>query len=71
MVHLDESTHLYERILDLAPQAVEKIQQMFSNKNGSGQGQGQNSQSSQQNQQNQKNQYQNPEYGGPKQDLEL
>ncbi|MDQ0884533.1 GerW family sporulation protein [Peribacillus sp. V2I11] len=33
MVHLDESTHLYEKILDLAPQAVDKIQQMF-NKNG-------------------------------------
>lgn len=32
MVHLDESTHLYEKIIDLAPQAVEKIQQMF-NKN--------------------------------------
>jgi sporulation protein YtfJ len=29
MLHLDENTHLYERILDLAPQAVEKIQQMF------------------------------------------
>src|SRR6476620_5376249 len=33
MVHLDESTHLYEKILDLAPQAVDKIQQMFENKN--------------------------------------
>lgn len=33
MLHLDESTHLYEKILDLAPQAVDKIQQMF-NKNG-------------------------------------
>ncbi|MDP4164560.1 MAG: GerW family sporulation protein [Bacillota bacterium] len=32
MLHLDESTHLYEKILDLAPQAVEKIQQMFSKK---------------------------------------
>jgi sporulation protein YtfJ len=39
MLHLDESTHLYEKILELAPQAVDKIQQMFSNrdqaKNGS------------------------------------
>ena len=36
MVHLDESTHLYERILDLAPQAVDKIQQIISgNKNES------------------------------------
>jgi sporulation protein YtfJ len=33
MVHLDENTHLYEKILDLAPQAVDKIQQMFENKN--------------------------------------
>lgn len=29
MLHLDESTHLYEKILDLAPSAVEKIQQMM------------------------------------------
>ncbi|NYE07691.1 sporulation protein YtfJ [Bacillus niacini] len=33
MLHLDESTHLYEKILELAPQAVDKIQQMFSKKN--------------------------------------
>lgn len=33
MLHLDESTHLYEKILELAPQAVDKIQQMLSNKN--------------------------------------
>ncbi|MEK4146999.1 GerW family sporulation protein [Robertmurraya sp. FSL W8-0741] len=59
MVHLDESTHLYEKILDLAPQAVDKIQQMFSNKNDSGQKSGQ------------YGEYQNPEYGGPKKDLEL
>ena len=32
MLHLDESTHLYEKILDLAPQAVDKIQQMMSKK---------------------------------------
>lgn len=31
-VHLDESTHLYEKLLDLAPQAVEKIQSMLGNK---------------------------------------
>ncbi len=31
MIHLDESTHLYERLLDLAPQAVDKIQSMLSN----------------------------------------
>jgi sporulation protein YtfJ len=33
MLHLDESTHLYEKILEVAPQAVEKIQQMFSKNN--------------------------------------
>jgi sporulation protein YtfJ len=38
MVHLDENTHLYERILDLAPQAVDKIQQMFENKNSNNNG---------------------------------
>lgn len=32
MLHLDESTHLYEKILELAPQAVDKIQQMLSKK---------------------------------------
>ncbi|WP_077214246.1 GerW family sporulation protein [Bacillus dakarensis] len=77
MVHLDESTHLYEKILDLAPQAVDKIQQMFSNKNNSGQG-NQGSQGNQQNGQSGQNQnsqqsqgYQNPEYSGPKEDLEI
>ncbi|QGQ47522.1 GerW family sporulation protein [Metabacillus sediminilitoris] len=29
MLHLDESTHLYEKILEAAPQTVEKIQNMF------------------------------------------
>src|SRR3954447_2098497 len=38
MVHLDENTHLYEKILDLAPQAVDKIQQMFENKNSNNNG---------------------------------
>lgn len=38
MLHLDESTHLYEKILELAPQAVDKIQQMFANKDQSKQG---------------------------------
>ncbi|WP_209122105.1 GerW family sporulation protein [Alkalihalobacillus sp. BA299] len=31
MVHLDSSTHLYERLLDFAPQVVDKIQQMVNN----------------------------------------
>ncbi|TSB48058.1 GerW family sporulation protein [Alkalicoccobacillus porphyridii] len=29
MVHLDSQTHLYERLLDLAPQVTEKIQSMI------------------------------------------
>jgi sporulation protein YtfJ len=29
LLHLDESTHLYEKILDFAPQAIEKIQHML------------------------------------------
>lgn len=45
MLHLDENTHLYEKILDLAPQAVEKIQQMMSKKDQNNQsGQQQNNQ---------------------------
>ncbi|WP_188453403.1 GerW family sporulation protein [Virgibacillus oceani] len=29
MVHLDENTHLFEKMIDFAPQVVEKIQQML------------------------------------------
>ncbi|WP_164216742.1 GerW family sporulation protein [Virgibacillus sp. YIM 98842] len=29
MVHLDQQTHIYEKMLDYAPQVVEKIQQML------------------------------------------
>lgn len=60
MVHLDESTHLYEKILDLAPQAVDKIQQMFNKKDG---GTG--------NQQSQPQNPNNDEYSGKKQDLDI
>lgn len=57
MIHLDESTHLFERLLDLAPQAVEKIQSMMSNnKNGQSNGQP-NQQNQQQNNQQHSNQY--------------
>lgn len=56
MIHLDESTHIYERILDLAPQAVDKIQQMLNSKNK---------------QNEEKNKYQNSEYSGPKKDIDL
>ncbi|ULT55960.1 GerW family sporulation protein [Neobacillus drentensis] len=59
MLHLDESTHLYEKILELAPQAVDKIQQMFSKKDEGKQ------QQSQQQSQPQSQQQQ------PKVDLEL
>ncbi|MCI1882648.1 MAG: GerW family sporulation protein [Sporolactobacillus sp.] len=30
-IHLDNDTHLYERMLDLAPQTVEKIKEMLEN----------------------------------------
>jgi sporulation protein YtfJ len=33
MIHLDEGTHLLERMMDLAPQVVDKIQSMLSKKN--------------------------------------
>lgn len=29
MVHLDQSTHIYEKMLDFAPQVVEKVQQII------------------------------------------
>lgn len=61
MIHLDESTHLFERILDLAPQAVDKIQSMMNcnkNKNGNSQGPGNGQHNGQQFQQQQYNQQQ-------------
>jgi sporulation protein YtfJ len=48
MLHLDESTHLYEKILELAPQAVDKIQQMFTNKDEKKQQKGSQSDNNQQ-----------------------
>jgi len=61
MLHLDENTHLIEKIMDVAPQAVEKIQQMLSkggdNKSKNNQGDLQPT---------------NPgAYDGPKQDLDI
>ncbi|TFJ92550.1 GerW family sporulation protein [Lentibacillus salicampi] len=29
MIHLDENTHIYEKMMDFAPKAVEKIQQLL------------------------------------------
>jgi sporulation protein YtfJ len=57
MLHLDESTHLYEKILELAPQAVDKIQQMFSKKD--------------ENKQQQQNHQQSPQSQQHKQELEF
>ncbi|MCL1630623.1 GerW family sporulation protein [Sporolactobacillus sp. CPB3-1] len=34
-VHLDSNTHLYERLIDLAPQTIEKIKEII-DKNGGG-----------------------------------
>ncbi|WP_430784766.1 GerW family sporulation protein [Virgibacillus flavescens] len=31
MVHLDENTHIFEKMIDFAPQVVEKIEQMLKN----------------------------------------
>lgn len=37
-IHLDNSTHLYEKLINLAPQAVEKIQQMVNGKKNESKG---------------------------------
>ncbi|MFC7393644.1 GerW family sporulation protein [Scopulibacillus cellulosilyticus] len=52
-IHLDNSTHLYEKLLDLAPQAVEKIQQMVSNNHSNNQSEQSGSNNSQNRQQQQ------------------
>ncbi|RXI98553.1 sporulation protein YtfJ [Anaerobacillus alkaliphilus] len=44
MVHLDENTHLYEKLMDFAPQVVEKIQQMINGNGNKNQNQNQNQQ---------------------------
>ncbi|HEX7064794.1 MAG TPA: GerW family sporulation protein [Bacillales bacterium] len=41
MIHLDNTTHLYEKLLNLAPQAAEKIQQMVGNGSSSAKKKGQ------------------------------
>lgn len=35
MVHLDEHTHIYEKMLDFAPQVIEKVQEMLKESNQS------------------------------------
>lgn len=59
MIHLDESTHLFERLLDLAPQAVEKIQSMMNNNKDNKNGQSQ-QQTQQQNNNQSNRQYEEP-----------
>lgn len=54
LLHADQNTHLYEKILEMAPNAFEKIQNMF-NKKGSGKGTSGNSQGNTSNGQNQNN----------------
>ncbi len=48
MLHLDESTHLFEKMIELAPQAVEKIQQMLKKSSQDKQNQNQQNQQKQQ-----------------------
>jgi sporulation protein YtfJ len=62
MLHLDESTHLYEKILELAPQAVDKIQQMFSNRDQSKNDSQKLQQQQQQSQQSQQSQSANHDF---------
>ncbi|WP_273832549.1 GerW family sporulation protein [Guptibacillus sedimenti] len=53
MIHLDNTTHLYERLLDLAPQAIEKVQSILQNMNQNSNGnKNQKNQQGQQSQQN-------------------
>ncbi|MGJ9457221.1 GerW family sporulation protein [Oceanobacillus sp. CF4.6] len=33
MVHLDQNTHLYEKMIDFAPQVIEKVQQIIKDSN--------------------------------------
>ncbi|WP_087971923.1 GerW family sporulation protein [Oceanobacillus rekensis] len=35
MVHLDQNTHLYEKMIDFAPQVIEKVQQIIKESGGS------------------------------------
>ena len=60
MVHLDENTHIFERMIDFAPQVVEKIQQLIKE---SSQGNNKDQQKNHQNQNNQNDQQQNQNNG--------
>jgi sporulation protein YtfJ len=63
-IHLDEGTHLLEKVLDLAPQVVDKIQSMMSKKDDQ-------SNNKQNNKQQQKPEQQKQEPQAPKQDLDI
>jgi sporulation protein YtfJ len=64
-IHLDEGTHLLEKVLDLAPQVVEKIQSMMAKKDDQ-------SNSKQNNKQQQPKQEQpKQESQAPKQDFDI
>ncbi|TFB25047.1 sporulation protein YtfJ [Filobacillus milosensis] len=52
MVHLDEGTHIIEKLIDFAPQAVEKMQGMFQQRSKDSRGNNQNNNSRQSNQTN-------------------
>ncbi|GAA0600723.1 hypothetical protein GCM10009001_16510 [Virgibacillus siamensis] len=58
MIHMDENVHLYEKMINFAPQAVEKIQQIIKESNQSNQQKkgGQNQQKQKQKQDQQGNQ---------------
>ncbi|ASN04982.1 GerW family sporulation protein [Virgibacillus necropolis] len=61
MVHLDENTHIFEKMIDFAPQVVDKIQQML--KESSSQGnKNKKQQNNERQQQNQGNQQSNTNY---------
>jgi sporulation protein YtfJ len=62
MLHVDESTHLMERILDVAPNAMEKIQGMFKNKDGGNKNQNNGQTNSQNNNQNNRQESQNLDF---------
>lgn len=85
MLHLDENTHLFDKVLDLAPQVIDKIQQMMKQKsqqgkqnqnkgqgsqNGQGQNQSQGNQNQGQGNQNQGNQNQGQQ-GGQDHDFDI
>lgn len=57
MIHLDEGTHLLEKMMDLAPQVVDKIQSMLGKKDN--------------NQKNESQQKPPTDYQKPKQDLDF